>query len=145
MDNDILNMTFVPWDRQFIISFGAAQGALIFHPREVETRTELAYSVIETLMVAVVYGALFANLHSVVKLMISKEEFKAAKLAALKAKRMKEFMIKQQFPPELQEKIMSHQHFYFLKHHGVDENRLLLDLPGVLQQSILDSLYLEMI
>ncbi|KAJ3129319.1 hypothetical protein HK098_001731 [Nowakowskiella sp. JEL0407] len=135
----------LPFGRQYIVAFSAAQQALLFHPRDVKTKTELVYSVFETLLFAVVYGGLFANLQSVAKALSSGEEHKAEKFAVMKSKLMKDFMHKQSFPVELQEKIMSHQHFHFLRHRGMDEESLLFDLPPQLQQDIVDALYMDMV
>ncbi|KAI8811541.1 hypothetical protein BJ742DRAFT_883035 [Cladochytrium replicatum] len=129
---------------QYIVSFVAAQRALLFLPRDVITTTELLYTVIETLCVAVFYGVLFANLYSVVKL-LGEQEREAEKEHLLVFERRLRFLQDKSFPADIQEKIWEQTRWEFNRTQGVSEDKIFSGLPKALQQDIRDFLYMDLL
>ncbi|KAJ3180367.1 hypothetical protein HDU85_004072 [Gaertneriomyces sp. JEL0708] len=131
---------------RYLTSLYYAQKALFFSVRQVEIDAEIVYTVVETLIAAVVYGSLFGNLASIIRFLDSSAaEHKAAAAHKFRTRTIRAYMHDKTFPPELQERILAHNDLGFIRNLGMDEENVFADLPKTLKQDVADHLYLKLV
>ncbi|KAJ3295540.1 hypothetical protein HK104_002556 [Borealophlyctis nickersoniae] len=136
----------VPLFRRYLMSYYSSQKALFFSLREMYSEAEKVYTIIETLIAAVVNGSLFGNLSSIIRHMDSSAaEHKAAEAHQFQTRTLEKYMQDKAFPPELQERILSHNHHSFIRTLGMDEQNVFAGLPKVLTQDVANHLYYDLV
>ena len=131
---------------QYMNILVSAQAGLVLHGRETHVEAETLYEIFETLLAAIVYGSIFGNLASIIK-NLDKETIlqDLEKSHKFSIGRMREFMAKKKFAPELQDKILAHVGHSFVSLSGMNEASLFDDLPRTVRMDISNFLYLDLV
>ena len=137
---------YATFGKQYLASLYAAENALFFIKRSTHMDEEEAFQIIETLLAAVVYGSLFGNLASIIRYLDSSESAqKAQREQQFRIQNLRKYMIEKTFPNDLQDRVVSHNQYLFMRNQGMDESGAFENLPRLLQQEIANYLYLDLV
>ncbi|KAL7750290.1 hypothetical protein RI367_004463 [Sorochytrium milnesiophthora] len=142
-DSQGLNTPFL---YRYAFNFHGAQKALFFLPRDVTTVLECIYQIFEALCAAVIYGSIFGNLASIMRVFDSQAAYdKAAKTRNFRKRFLKEYMKKHEFPASLQRKVIDQEEFDWVHKRGMNIESLFDSMPKGIRQEVSMHLYLGLI
>ncbi|ORZ32519.1 cyclic nucleotide-binding-like protein [Catenaria anguillulae PL171] len=131
---------------RFLFNYVDAQKALFFILRDVKVVWEAGYQAVEMLLASVVYGSIFGNLVSIVRsLNVQGHYDKMAKSRNFKKTFLRQYLIANQFPATLQQRILDQEEFDFLHKKGMDLDEIVNSLPSGMRRDILMHLYWSLI
>ncbi|KAJ3049937.1 Kinesin-like protein kif27 [Rhizophlyctis rosea] len=137
----------VPLFSRYTASFvGAFKSLFVADRGTVPTVWENAFTVLETLVAGIIAASFFGNLGVIIKHMDkSAGEHKVVKKHKYNTTQMTSYMHEKSFPPDLQTRILTHDHHNFIRTLGMDEATIFEDVPKILQQDIANELYLGLV
>ncbi|KAJ3337278.1 hypothetical protein HDU93_001365 [Gonapodya sp. JEL0774] len=131
---------------RYLRSLFAAEKAVFFVFRDVETVPERVYCLVEILLAAIVYGSLFGSLASIIRYMdSSEEEQELAEKHRRRVFQLQKYMQQKALPKEIQKRILDHEQFRYVRTQGIDESNMFRELPRVLQVDIYTHFYLKLV
>ncbi|KAI9188021.1 hypothetical protein H9P43_002412 [Blastocladiella emersonii ATCC 22665] len=131
---------------RYFYNFFVTQRSLFFIPRETLCFAEAVYQIVEAMFAACVYGSILGNLSQIVRSFDSQAALdKVAKLRNLRRNFMSKYMIKQEFPTELQKKVLDQEEFEWIHKRGMDTENAFNQLPKSIYLEVCVHLYYELI
>lgn len=116
-------------------------GVFVFNTRECKTDIEWIYSIFELFIAAMVYGAFFGMINSILKASTSNESVNRKKEFKFRYRQIQSYMCDNHFPKELQDNIARHEKIKFHHMDGIDEKMVWKNLPKDLHQAVVTFLY----
>ncbi|KAJ3108833.1 hypothetical protein HDU97_010105 [Phlyctochytrium planicorne] len=117
-------------------SFYSAQMALFFQNRDLRTDLERAYSIIETLLAAMIFGGLLGLIMALIKSTVKTVASKQAIEDGMIEENIKKFMVSKSFPPHLQDEVMKHIRYKANMMKGMELGKAFGELPDTLTEDI---------
>ncbi|KAJ3107698.1 hypothetical protein HDU96_007787 [Phlyctochytrium bullatum] len=131
---------------QFLISYLAAVRCLQLKPRYVYLNWERSFVIFESIIGVLVYGFIAGNVHGIVEMLDrSATENEAVELHKLEITYLRNALIREGVPVEIQKKAIAFKEVEWQKNKGFDEDFFFADLPGHLLQTIKNHLYLDLV
>jgi CRP-like cAMP-binding protein len=126
---------------QYVHSIYYAMGVFVFNTRDCVTDIEWIYSIFELFIAAIIYGAFFGMINSILKVSTSNESVYRKKEFKFRYKQIQTYMCDNHFPKELQDNIARHEKIKFHHLDGIDEKMVWKNLPKDLHQAVVNFLY----
>ncbi|KAI8850246.1 hypothetical protein BC829DRAFT_389561 [Chytridium lagenaria] len=125
----------MPLVRRYIKSFYSAQLALFFQNRDLRTDLERAYSIIETLLAAMIFGGLLGLIMALIKSTVKTVASKQAIEDGMIEENIKRFM----------DEVMKHIRYKANMMKGMELGKAFAELPDTLTEDIYLCLYSDLI
>ncbi|KAJ3217396.1 Cyclic nucleotide-gated olfactory channel [Dinochytrium kinnereticum] len=126
----------LPLVKRYIKSFYSAQMALFFQNRDLRTDLERAYSIIETLLAAMIFGGLLGLIMALIKSTVKTVASKQVIEDGMVEDNIKKFMVSKSFPPRLQDEVMKHIRYKANMMKGMELGKAFGELPDTLTEDI---------
>ena len=113
----------------------------VFNTRDCKTDIELVYSIFELFIAAIIYGAFFGMINSILRISISNESIHRKKQFKFRYRQIHSYMCQNKFPTQLQDEIKRHEKIKFHHLDGLDEKMAWKNLPKDLHQAVVNCIY----
>ncbi|KAL7754349.1 hypothetical protein RI367_000330 [Sorochytrium milnesiophthora] len=142
----VANGTAPSLGSRWLASVYSAQQALFFSFRTTTTDLENLYCTLELLCGAIVGGSIFGSITNVIQSMDTNAALdRKAEKQTFRMKYLRSFMRARKFDPELQIRVRQHNELEWIRHKGMDEDKLFGGLPKSLRQEVCNHLYLDLV
>ncbi|KAI9188394.1 hypothetical protein H9P43_002785 [Blastocladiella emersonii ATCC 22665] len=129
----------------FITHLSALQ-SIVYVFRDINTNAERLYTTMEIILGSVIYGSIFGVLSNFIRALDTRAALdKAAEKYRFKMTYLRDFLRAREFPVGLQQKILQHEEFLWMKGQGMDEDKLFENLPKSLRQDVCNHLYMDLV
>ncbi|KAJ3117868.1 hypothetical protein HDU96_005245 [Phlyctochytrium bullatum] len=112
---------------------------------DLRTDLERAYSIIETLLAAMIFGGLLGLIMALIKSTVKTVASKQAIEDGMIEENIKRFMVSKSFPPRLQDEVMKHIRYKANMMKGMELGKAFGELPDTLTEDIYLCLYSDLI
>ncbi|ORZ32902.1 cyclic nucleotide-binding-like protein, partial [Catenaria anguillulae PL171] len=130
----------------FLTQYNTSLCSIVYVFRQINTNAERLYTMGEIIIGSIIYGCIFGVLSNFIRAMDTKAALdKKAEKHRFKMDLLRTFLRSKKFPVDLQQKILEHEEFLWIKGQGMDEDELFANLPVSLRQDACNHLYMDMI